>query len=172
MRRTAYDSTCTIARALDIVGPRWNLLILREAVNGVTRFADFRTLLGITPDVLSSRLADLVDAQVLERRTYQEPGDRPREEYVLTERGHDLKLVLAALQQWGDRYVPSDLGPTVVRRRHADDGTPDGVVGVGFVDDDGTQVPADQVVFEPRPDTPAFGRYEPYRHEAQDSLRR
>ncbi len=155
-----FSSTCTIARSLDVLGPRWNLLILREAFNGVTRFADFRQLLGVAPDVLSDRLAGLVAAGIFEKRRYREDGERPRDEYVLTQRGRDLKIVLAALQQWGDRYVPSDLGPTVSRRRR-DDGASS--IGVGFVDENGVAVPAEQVYFEPRPGTPAdrYGRFHP-----------
>ena len=146
------DSTCSIARSLDILGPRWNLLILREAMNGVTRFADFRDGLGIAPDVLSDRLTGLVDAEVLERRPYREAGGRTREEYVLTPRGRDLKVVLAALQQWGDRYVPGPLGPTMTRRQHGD---ASGTVSVGFLTDAGERVPDEEVYFEPRPGTPA-----------------
>jgi DNA-binding HxlR family transcriptional regulator len=150
----AYNATCTIARSLEILGPRWNLLILREAHNGVTRFGEFRRLLGIAPDVLSERLAALVDAGVFEKRPYRVPGERPRDEYVLTRRGRDLKIVLAALQQWGDTYVPSELGPTVTRRRRDGEGT----VDVAFVDEDGERIPDDQVYFEPRPGTPADRR--------------
>lgn len=151
MTTKPFDSTCTIARSLDILGPRWNLLILREAHNGVTRFADFRRLLGIAPDVLSERLAALVEADVLERRQYRDEGDRAREDYHLTDKGKDLKIVLAALQQWGDAHVPSEYGPTVARRRHDAEGT----VGVGFVDPAGGAVPAEEVYFEPVPGTPA-----------------
>ena len=156
------NSTCTIARSLDILGPRWNLLILREALNGVTRFADFRQLLGIAPDVLSARLGGLVAAGVFEKRPYREDGERAREEYVLTRRGRDLKIVLAALQQWGDRYVPSELGPTVARRRRGEDSAS---VGVGFVTDAGEAVPDDEVYFQPRPGTPA-DRYAPFHLES------
>jgi len=154
---TAYNSTCTIARSLEVLGARWNLLILREAHNGITRFADFRELLGIAPDVLSDRLASLVEAGVLEKRRYHPAGERPRDEYVLTQRGTDLKLVLAALQEWGDRHVPSEFGATVTRRRASDDAE----VHVAFVDAAGRRVPDDEVYSTPRAGTPAerfFGR--------------
>lgn len=138
------DPTCTIARSLEILGPRWNLLILREAHNGVTRFGDFRSILGIAPDVLSDRLAALVEADIFEKHPYREDGERPRDEYVLTQRGRDLKLVLAALQQWGDEYVPSELGPTVRRRARDSDAS----IGVAFVDDAGRVVAPEEVRFE------------------------
>ncbi|HEY0247992.1 MAG TPA: helix-turn-helix domain-containing protein [Gryllotalpicola sp.] len=158
--RSDFDSSCTIKRSLDVLGPRWNLLILREAFNGVTRFADFRELLGVAPDVLSDRLAGLVAADVFEKRRYQEEGERPRDEYVLTPRGQDLKIVLAALQQWGDKHVPSKLGPTVARRCRDD---ADASIGVGFVNAEGEVVPDERVYFEPRPGTPA-DRYGRFRH--------
>jgi len=146
-----YNASCTIARSLDIIGARWSLLILREALNGITRFGDFREILGVAPDVLADRLASLVDAEVLEKRPYQVPGERPRDEYVLTQRGRDLKLVLAALQEWGDKYVPSEFGKTVTRRRRSDDAE----VHVAFVDADGVVVPDDEVYSKPKPGTPA-----------------
>lgn len=150
-----YNASCTIARSLDVLGPRWNLLIMREALNGITRFADFREILGIAPDVLSDRLASLVDAGVLEKRPYRVAGERPRDEYVLTQRGRDLKLVLAALQEWGDRHVPSEFGKTVTRRRAADGAE----VRVAFVTADGTVVPDDEVYSEPIAGTPSEAAY-------------
>lgn len=154
--RSIADPTCTIARSLEILGPRWNLLILREAHNGITRFADFKRLLGIAPDVLTDRLASLVEAGILEKRGYREPGERERFDYHLTQRGADLKVVLAALQQWGDEYVPSELGPTVLRRQDETDAP----IGVAFVDAAGQVVPPEQVRFRPIPGTPAdrYGR--------------
>ncbi|AYG03492.1 winged helix-turn-helix transcriptional regulator [Gryllotalpicola protaetiae] len=146
-----YNSTCTIARSLDVIGARWSLLILREAVNGITRFADFRELLGVAPDVLSDRLASLVEAGLLEKQRYQAPGERPRDEYVLTQRGRDLKLVMAALHDWGDVHVPSEFGVTTTRRRISDDAE----VHVAFVDAEGHVVPPDEVYSAPRPGTPA-----------------
>lgn len=151
-----YNSTCTIARSLDILGPRWNMLILREALNGITRFADFRELLGITADVLSDRLSSLVDAGVFERRPYRLPGDRQRDEYVLTEKGRALKVVMGALQDWGDRYAPSELGPTTERHRRGDDAE----VHVAFVDATGAVVPPEEVYSLPRSGTPAPGFFE------------
>lgn len=148
---TGYNASCTLARSLEVVGARWSPLILREALNGITRFGDFREILGIAPDVLSDRLSSLVEAGVLEKRQYQAAGERPRDEYVLTQAGRELKLALAALQEWGDRYAPSEFGKTVTRRRLADGGE----VHVAFVDAAGAEVPADEVYAEPKPHTPS-----------------
>jgi DNA-binding HxlR family transcriptional regulator len=134
---------CSIARSLEVLGERWTFLILREALAGTTRFADFRAALGVAPDVLSNRLATLVDAGVLEKRPYREPGARVRDSYHPTPAGRELQVVLGALQQWGDEHRPFELGPTVVRRTL--DG--DRPVHVGFIDDTGREVPRENVAF-------------------------
>lgn len=136
------QQTCSIARSLEVLGERWTFLILREALSGTTRFADFRAALGVAPDVLSDRLATLVASGVLEKRPYREPGARARDSYHLTEAGRELQVVLGALQQWGDEHRPYEPGPTVLRRTA--DGRP---VHVGFVDDEGREVPLDEVRF-------------------------
>jgi DNA-binding HxlR family transcriptional regulator len=136
------QQTCSIARSLEVLGERWTFLILREALSGTTRFADFRAALGVAPDVLSDRLATLVASGVLEKRPYREPGARARDSYHLTEAGRELQVVLGALQQWGDAHRPYEPGPTVLRRTA--DGRP---VHVGFVDDEGREVPLDEVRF-------------------------
>jgi DNA-binding HxlR family transcriptional regulator len=142
-RTPRAESTCSIARTLEVLGERWTFLILREALSGVTRFADFRQALGVAPDVLSDRLATLVTAGVLEKQPYREPGSRVRFSYHVTPAGEELRLVLGALQQWGDEHRPLETGPTVVRRT-ADDERP---VSVAFVDDTGAAVPLDRVKF-------------------------
>src|ERR1700754_2226445 len=106
---------CAIERALTVVGERWSLLILREAHMGVTRFADFQNNIGVATNMLNTRLRTLVDAGVLEKREYQMPRDRARPEYHLTPAGRDLALVLSALQQWGDTYLPLPKGPVTQR---------------------------------------------------------
>jgi DNA-binding HxlR family transcriptional regulator len=137
------NSRCSIARSLSVLGERWTFLILREAFLGTTRFADFRDYLGIAPDVLSDRLATLVEADVLEKRPYQEPGERARFSYHLTIAGEELRVVLGALQQWGDEHLPPRTGPSYLRRS-ADDDRP---LHVAFVDDDGQAVPLENVAF-------------------------
>jgi len=96
------DMTCPIARSLEHVGEWWSMLILRDAFGGTTRFDDFQQSLGIAPNMLTRRLAALVEAGLLERRRYSERP--PRDEYVLTERGRDFKPVLVALVAFGKKH--------------------------------------------------------------------
>ena len=101
---------CQIARTLDIVGEKWSLLIVRNAVRGQTKFSEFRVSLGVPSDILTNRLATLVEAGILEKRSYRQPGSRERSSYHLTESGLALKVVLAAMIQWGDEYNPTQFG--------------------------------------------------------------
>ena len=134
---------CSIARTLSVLGERWTILILREAFFGVSRFAEFRDRLGVAPDVLSDRLATLVEFGVMSREPYREPGARSRFAYRLTAAGHELRLVLSALQQWGDEYLPRPEGPTMLRRIRGTDAP----VRVGYLDDEGREVqPADLAI--------------------------
>lgn len=103
MERTAFGSmTCPIARALDRVGEWWSILILRDALHGLTRFDQFQESLGIAPNMLSRRLKALVEAGMLEQRLYCERP--PRHEYILTDRGREFRAVLVALYAWGSRH--------------------------------------------------------------------
>lgn len=149
--KTGTSPNCSIARTLDLVGDRWSFMVLREAHLGTTRFADFRDFLHIAPNILANRLATLVGAGLLEKREYQDAGERARSSYHLTPAGADLKLVLAALQQWGDVHRPREDGPTVLRR----DTRSGRLVNVGFVDEDGDEVSEEDVVFEPVAGSPA-----------------
>jgi len=122
MQWTDFDSsTCSIARSLDVLGDRWTLLVLRDLANGVRRFADLQEHLGVARDVLSRRLAALVEAGVVARRAYQEPGERTRSEYLLTAAGRELQPVLIALMDWGDRHLAGAEGPPM-RVEHVDCG--------------------------------------------------
>ncbi|WIE71411.1 helix-turn-helix domain-containing protein [Curtobacterium sp. MCJR17_020] len=103
------DERCPIARSLDVLGEKWTLMIVRDALAGSTRFSQFQQSLGVPREVLTARLSSLVDGGVLERTTYKPEGARAREEYVLTDAGRDLSLVLLALGGWADRYRPSEL---------------------------------------------------------------
>ncbi|GAA5160178.1 helix-turn-helix domain-containing protein [Pseudonocardia eucalypti] len=137
----AAEVRCSVQRTLEVLGERWTLLILREAFRGATRFSEFREALGIAPDVLTQRLGVLVDAGVLEKRSYREPGSRGRDAYHLTDSGQAVKLILGALQQWGDQYRPHPDGPRVAQRRN---GTGRGL-RVVFVEDGEPGVPLDEV---------------------------
>lgn len=109
LHNTYEGQTCSIARALEIIGERWTLLILRDAFLGVRRFDDFQRNLGVARNVLNVRLQRLVDSGLLERRRYQERPERF--EYRLTEKGLDLWPALVALMQWGDRHTCGGDGP-------------------------------------------------------------
>jgi DNA-binding HxlR family transcriptional regulator len=93
---------CPVGRGLARAGDAWSMLILRDAGLGRTRFDDFQKSLGIAPNILTRRLAALVDAGMLERRRYNERP--PRDEYVLTEAGRDYLPVLQALGGWGRKH--------------------------------------------------------------------
>jgi Predicted transcriptional regulators len=102
------DDRCPIARSLDVLGEKWTLLVVRDALAGSTRFGQFQASLGIPRDVLAARLATLVEGGVLDRRSYREEGSRTRDEYVLTDAGRELAVVLLALGDWADRHRPSE----------------------------------------------------------------
>jgi DNA-binding HxlR family transcriptional regulator len=113
LKRDYDGQDCSVARALEIVGERWSLLIVRDALLGLRRFEQFQESLGIARNVLTDRLNRLVDEGILERVRYSERPERY--EYRLTEKGADLRIALAGLRQWGDRYV-SERPPRVTRR--------------------------------------------------------
>jgi DNA-binding HxlR family transcriptional regulator len=109
-RKTFARMNCSIARALELVGEWWTMLILREAFLGTRRFHDFQCNLGIARNILSARLKKLVARGILERVSGPDGGRRL--EYRLTDKGRDFFPVLMALMQWGDRWVAgSDRAP-------------------------------------------------------------
>ena len=114
-----YDSqVCSIARALEVVGERWSLLIIRNALFADSvRFGDFQRSLGIATNVLAARLDGFVDAGVMQRDV---SSGQP--EYRLTDKGRDLAAALVALTEWGDRWAAPD-GPPVLYR-HSVCGSP------------------------------------------------
>jgi DNA-binding HxlR family transcriptional regulator len=117
--RGGWEATrCPIAGAIDVVGARSAFLLLREAFYGTTRFDDFAERVGISQPVAAARLRELVADGLLERQPYQVPGQRTRSEYRLTEKGAEFFPVLAALMDWGDRW----LRPAGVELRHRDCG--------------------------------------------------
>jgi DNA-binding HxlR family transcriptional regulator len=107
MQRTSFASfKCPAARALESVGDWWSMMILRDAFQGLTRFDEFQKSLGVAPNILTRRLAHLVEEGIFEKRLYSE---RPaRHEYVLTDKGRDFFPVLMALFSWGRRHVPEE----------------------------------------------------------------
>lgn len=119
----ASTENCPIQRTLDVVGEKWTLLILRDAVNGVRRFDDFRRHIGLSEAVLSDRLRKLTSAGILKTIPYQIPGSRSRNEYHLTRKGWGLWPALMALSQWGETYTLGPEGP-VLDVRHTNCGAP------------------------------------------------
>jgi DNA-binding HxlR family transcriptional regulator len=114
--RTYDQQVCSIARALEVVGDRWTLLILRDAFRGFRRFQDFEQSLRLSKKVLADRLERLVDEGVLARRRYHERPERY--EYVLTAKGRELWKVLTLLTLWGDEHYLADGGrPRIIRHR-------------------------------------------------------
>ncbi|HEU4425511.1 MAG TPA: helix-turn-helix domain-containing protein [Pilimelia sp.] len=96
---------CSIAASLGVLGEKWTLLVLREAFSGIRRFEDMLQRTGAPRQVLSARLARLVDEGILRRVPYREAGQRQRAEYRLTDKGLDLYPILVALMHWGDRWA-------------------------------------------------------------------
>jgi DNA-binding HxlR family transcriptional regulator len=105
--------TCSIGRAMEILGERWTFLILRECFYGVRRFSDMQRNLGIARNILSGRLQNLVRAGILERRRYQEEPERF--EYKLTEAGRDLYPAIITIMRWGDEHLVDGAPPVVLR---------------------------------------------------------
>ena len=126
MLKREYDQVCSIARTLEVLGERWTLLVIRDIFNGRRRFDQIQENLGVARNVLSTRLAWLVDEGILEKRAYQERP--PRYEYFLTEKGLDLWPVMISLLHWGDRYLSDERPPMLIRHKRCG----------GLVDDRGT----------------------------------
>jgi DNA-binding HxlR family transcriptional regulator len=129
-----YDSqVCSIARSLELVGERWSLLIIRDALFArVTRFGDFQANLGIATNVLASRLESFVASGIMDHRGASE--------YVLTPKGHALAVALIALTEWGDEWA-SPIDPPILYRHVVCDGD---VHTVAACETCGT-VPADEI---------------------------
>lgn len=105
---------CSIAKALDIVGTRSAVLILREAYYGTRRFDGFASRVGITDAAAATQLRKLTEAGLLAKQPYQEEGKRTRHEYVLTPMGRDLLPAVLALMQWGDAYLQAGPAPLLL----------------------------------------------------------
>lgn len=102
-RTTFGDSTCPVARSLDLVGDWWSLLIIRDAFDGMTRFGEFQKSLGVAKNILASRLRDLVAAGVLAQVPATDGS--PYAEYALTKKGKGLFPVIVGLRQWGEDHL-------------------------------------------------------------------
>jgi DNA-binding HxlR family transcriptional regulator len=115
MRQTSFASVqCSLARSLDLIGDWWTPLILRDINLGIERFDDLAEDLGISRNLLTSRLGHLTRSDIVARRRYSEHP--PRYHYVLTDAGRALMPVLAALTAWGDRFAAPEGGAPIVFR--------------------------------------------------------
>lgn len=112
---------CSVQRALDVIGDKWTIQVIREAFHGVRRFDQMRDHIGVSDSVLSSRLRKLVDEAILETAEYRQAGARRRKEYRLTASGRALYPVIIALLSWGDTHRPDPAGPAI-EVAHADCG--------------------------------------------------
>ncbi|HVV08428.1 helix-turn-helix domain-containing protein [Amycolatopsis sp.] len=106
---THERAECPVARAVDVIGDRWSLLIVRDAFDGITRFSDFQRNLGLAKNILASRLRDLTAAGILEAVPAAE-GSAYRK-YTLTEKGRELFSLIVAIRQWGEEYLFEDQEP-------------------------------------------------------------
>ncbi|MEO1135939.1 MAG: helix-turn-helix domain-containing protein [Pseudomonadota bacterium] len=135
---------CGLAAAIEIIGDRWTLLIVRSALYGVTRFAEMQSTLGLPRTVLSNRLKRLVENGVLRRRAYKQAGQRTRHQYVLTKKGVDLALPLIALMHWGQKHVLADANEAGIVSRRT--GEP---LQLGLVSEAGSTAPLAEAQFKP-----------------------
>lgn len=127
LRHDYPGQACSIAKALEVVGERWTLLIVRDALLGLHRFEEFSASLGLARNVLTDRLTKLVEAGVLERVRYQRRPDRF--EYRLTPMGQGLAVPVLALMQWGDAHLAGPAGPPRLARHTTCGG---GAINVGL----------------------------------------
>ncbi|TWG88427.1 HxlR family transcriptional regulator [Cupriavidus gilardii J11] len=132
---------CSIAGTLALIGEKWSILILRDVLQGVSRFDDFLARLQCSPAVLSARLKTLTEAGLLRRVRYREPGERQRFAYRPTRAAVELMPVIVGLMQWGDRHLAGQCGgPAEVRS------TRSGLkVHAALVDEAGDVVPLNEL---------------------------
>ncbi len=123
LRNDYANQTCSIAGALEVVGERWSLLIIRDVLLGLRRFDELQGHLGIARNILQTRLTRLQEQGVIERQLYQEHP--PRYEYRLTDKGLDLWPTIVSLMKWGDRYAAPAAGAPVVIEHRGCGGTVD-----------------------------------------------
>jgi DNA-binding HxlR family transcriptional regulator len=133
---------CPIENTMALLGTKSAMLIMREAYYGTTRFEDFWRRVGVTKAAASARLTELVGAGLLERRPYKEPGQRSRDEYVLTDAGMDFMPVVWAMFEWGRRHLPYS---PQLRLAHRDCGAE---ATVEIRCEQGHHVPADEIAVQ------------------------
>ena len=145
--RSFAGMKCSIAGALEHIGDRWAILLIRDLFFGLTRFEDLRASTSIPAATLASRLKHLVESGIVERVQYNERP--PRLEYRLTPKGRDLWKVSVALREWGDRWDASGFGAPTIEMVDRMTGRP---VELGLVDaETGQAVPANRATLRPGP---------------------
>ncbi|MBV8699028.1 winged helix-turn-helix transcriptional regulator [Bradyrhizobium sp.] len=147
VKRTSLEGdACPIARALDVIGDWWSLLIVRDAFLGARRFGEFQKKLGLAKNILSARLRALIDRGIL--ATAPASDGSAYHEYVLTPKGRGLFTVLVALRQWSEQFDdrPDEIGTLLVDRSK---GKP--VRPLALHSQDGRQLAADDTTLKPRP---------------------
>src|ERR1044072_1488742 len=112
--KRSFNKECSISRAMEVVGDRWSILLLREAYYGTRRFDEFQYYLGVAPNILSARLKKVVELGMMTRLPLPEHGGRY--EYVLTEKGRDFFPTYLALKKWGGDWLAEPEGPQGVFR--------------------------------------------------------
>ena len=138
---------CSIAGALELIGDRWALLVIRDLSLGLRRYDDLRASTGIPAATLAARLKHLIASGIVERVRYQERP--PRDEYRLTRKGRDLWKVSVALREWGDRWDASGFGAPTVETIDRDTGRS---LKLALVDaETGVAVPLDRIELRPGP---------------------
>ncbi|WP_166349755.1 winged helix-turn-helix transcriptional regulator [Phytoactinopolyspora limicola] len=109
-RRVTHErAECPVARAVDVIGDRWSLLIIRDAFDGISRFSEFRRNLGLAKNILAARLRELVAQGILE--VVPAADGTAYHEYTLTSKGRDLFTILVGLRQWGEDYLFDEAEP-------------------------------------------------------------
>lgn len=140
------ERTCSWARSVQIFGDKWSLLIIRDALAGVTKFSDFQQSIGVAKNILSGRLATLCDHGIMARVPQREGSSRV--DYVLTPKGKELFPILIAIGQWGDKWVFGTEGEPV---RVVDKATGANVQAVSVFSHKGQRLAADDVELKPGP---------------------
>ena len=140
-RSPVPPESCNLSRAIELIGDRWTLMILRAALYGVRRFDDFQAELGCPRTVLSGRLKQLVESGLLTKQAYKVSGKRARPEYVLSAMGLSLRPILIGLTQWGDVWLGKGESPPISFTKA---GTKS-AIRAAFVDADGREVRPDQI---------------------------
>jgi DNA-binding HxlR family transcriptional regulator len=150
-RSPVRSGDCNLARSFELIGDRWTLLVLRSALYGIRRFADFQADHDVPRSVLSKRLAALVENGLMELRDYRDEGQRVRSEYLLTEMGRTLALPFMAVTDWGDRWLGK--GPFTLKSRKSGKS-----IRVAYVDEQDRVVAPADVTFEISKAKPASRR--------------